>query len=131
MTMAELFRLKGATKKAPAVEAWFRARPGELGDLAHEWFTAIRECGPDVLELVHDGCPVACVGDAAFAYVNAFRSHVNVGFFQGAVLSDPAGLLEGTGRNMRHVKLRAGVSVNAEALEALIREAYRDIRERS
>ena len=128
--MTELFRLEGAARKAPAVEAWFRSRHGELGDIAHEWFTAMRECGTDVLELVHDGCPVACVKDAPFAYVNAFRSHVNVGFFRGAALPDPAGLLEGTGRNMRHVKLRPGGSIDAAAVEALIREAYRDIRER-
>jgi hypothetical protein len=39
---------------------------------------------------MHDGCPTACVGDAAFGYVAAFRDHVNVGFFFGALLQDPA-----------------------------------------
>ena len=56
-------------------------------------------------ELLHDGHPTACVADAAFAYVNAFTAHVNVGFFRGAELVDPARMLEGTGRYMRHVKL--------------------------
>ena len=68
----------------------------------------MRRRGADVHELMHDGCPTACVGDAAFGYVNAFREHVNVGFFTGAFLSDPDGLLEGTGKRMRHVKLRPG-----------------------
>lgn len=81
--------------------------PGELGRIAQHWFEVIRNCGDDVLELLHDGCPTACIDDAAFAYVNAFTAHVNVGFFRGAELSDPNGRLQGDGKFMRHVKLRA------------------------
>ena len=87
----------------------------------------MRGCGPDVRELLHDGHPTACVEDAAFGYVNGFRAHVNVGFFYGAALDDPAGLLEGTGKRMRHVKLRWGQQVNAAALSELVAAAYRDI----
>jgi hypothetical protein len=68
------------------------------------------------------------VDDAAFAYVGAFTSHVNVGFFQGASLKDPAGLLQGNGKRMRHVKLRGGEPVNETALHALILAAYGDMR---
>ena len=84
----------------------------------------MRQCGDDVRELLHDGHPTACVGDAAFGYVNAFTAHVNVGFFLGAHLADPAGLLEGSGKNMRHVKLRPGTEVDRVALGALIEAAY-------
>jgi len=90
----------------------------------------MRECGDDVLELMHDGCPVVCVEDAPFAYVNAFKAHVNVGFFVGAALDDPAGLLEGAGKRMRHVKVRPGANLNAAALSALIDAAYADIKRR-
>ena len=90
----------------------------------------MRECGDDVRELLHDGHPTACVGDAAFAYVNAFRAHVNVGFFRGAGIADPPGLLEGTGRFMRHVKLGPGRDVDAAALMQLIETAYADIKGR-
>jgi len=55
---------------------------------------------------------------------------VNVGFFRGAQLSDAKGLLEGTGKFMRHVKLRPGVTIDAVALEALVRIAYLDIKRR-
>lgn len=72
------------------------------------WFERMRDCGTDVRELLHDGCPVVCVGDAPFAYVNAFKAHASVGFFYGAMLADPAGLLEGEGKRMRHAKLRPG-----------------------
>jgi len=79
---------------------------------------------------VHDHCPTACVSSAAFAYVAAFTAHVNVGFFHGADLPDPAGLLTGSGKRMRHVKLHWGQPAPEPALGALIDAAYRDIRSR-
>ncbi len=79
-----------------------REHSDELGAIAQRWFEAMRESGDDVRELLHDGHPTACVGDAAFAYVNAFKAHVNVGFFRGAEIADPERLLEGTGKFMRH-----------------------------
>ena len=90
----------------------------------------MRGCGADVCELLHDGHPTACVGDVAFGYVDAFSVHVNVGFFYGVALDDPAGLLEGAGKRMRHVKLRWAQDVDAAALSELIAAAYRDIRSR-
>ena len=96
--------------------------------IAQPWFDQLRACGPDVRELVHDGHPTACAHDAAFAYVDAFSAHVNVGFYFGAALDDPAGILEGAGKRMRHVKVRWGQAVDAAALSALIAAAYRDIR---
>ena len=101
-----------------------------LGIIAHEWFEAMRKCGDEVRELLHDGCPVACLGDAPFGYVNVFTSHVNVGFFYGAALPDPARLLQGTGKFMRHVKLRPGTLTNVAALSKLIDTAYLDIKSR-
>jgi hypothetical protein len=107
-----------------------REHAGELGSIAQSWFAIMRDCGDDVRELLHDGHPTACVGDAAFGYVNAFRAHVNVGFFRGAELNDPSGLLEGTGKFMRHVKLRPEHDINAVALKNLIESAYTDMQVR-
>lgn len=126
----ELWRFPSARKRDPAVAAWFAEGPIELRSIAREWFEEMRRCGADVRELIHDGCPVACAEDAAFAYVNAFKNHVNVGFFYGALLEDPAGLLEGSGKRMRHVKLTPDREPNAEALRALIQRAYADVRAR-
>ncbi len=125
-----LMRFPSAVARDPSVDQWFGSRAPGLGAIARAWFLRMRGCGADVRELLHDGHPTACVGDAAFAYTNAFTAHVNVGFFQGASLADPRGLLEGDGRYMRHVKLRPGVPVDAAALEALITAAYLDIRAR-
>ncbi|MFL6467510.1 MAG: DUF1801 domain-containing protein [Pyrinomonadaceae bacterium] len=123
-----LFEFPDAVKRDPAVEAWFNARSGELGAIARAWFEVMRGCGDDVRELLHDTHPTACVGRAAFGYVNAFTAHINVGFFQGTELADPGGLLEGTGKFMRHVKLRPASSVDKVALRKLIHDAYADIK---
>jgi hypothetical protein len=117
-------------ERDPKIEAWMREHAGELGAIAREWFEAMRRCGDEVREVLHDGAPTACLGDAAFGYVNVFTSHVNVGFFHGAALADPARLLQGTGRFMRHVKLRPGTAVNEAALSRLVEAAYWDIKAR-
>lgn len=107
-----------------------REHPDELGAIAQHWFELIRDCGDDVRELLHDGHPTACVGEAAFVYVNAFKAHVNVGFFRGAEIADPAGLLQGTGKFMRYVKLRPGNDIDTAALAGLIKTAYTDMKRR-
>ncbi|MFQ5694497.1 MAG: DUF1801 domain-containing protein [Terriglobia bacterium] len=128
--MNGLFRFSRASQPDAAVEAWFSERSGQLGNIARQWFDVMRRCGVDVRELLHDGHPTACVTDTAFAYVNAFTAHVNVGFFRGAELEDPSGLLQGTGKYMRHVKLRPGDPVDEQALEQLIVTAYADMKSR-
>src|SRR4051794_40115082 len=128
--MTQLFLLPGAVRNDPDVAAWFAAGDDDLRAMARPWFETMRACGPDVCELLHDGHPTACVGDAAFAYVNAFSLHVNIGFFHGASLAAPARLLEGSGKRMRHEKLRWGQPAAAAALTELIAPAYRDIHAR-
>src|SRR5580693_3306759 len=126
----DFLRFNGAVERDPAIDAWMKEHTGELGSIAQEWFEMMRKCGDEVRELLHDDCPVACLGDAPFAYVNVFRAHVNVGFFHGAALPDPARLLEGTGKFMRHVKLRPETAANTAALSRLIELAYADIKAR-
>jgi hypothetical protein len=126
----EIFRLNGGVKRDSDIDAWLGGDPVELRGIARKWFLQLRQCGNDVREVMHDGCPTACVDDAAFGYVNSFKSHVNVGFFYGAFLDDPAGLLEGNGKHMRHVKLSPARPLNAAALTGLINAAYTDIKAR-
>jgi hypothetical protein len=128
--MKPILRFSGAVKRDPAIDVWLNAQAVGLGAIARRWFARMRECGNDVRELVHDGCPVACVEDAPFGYVNVFRTHANVGFFHGAELVDPLGLLEGTGKRMRHRKVRPETDLNSGALSALIDAAYTDIKAR-
>jgi hypothetical protein len=114
MMRTELLRFNGAVERDPAIDAWMKEHAGELGAIAHQWFEVMRKCGDD----------------APFGYVNVFTSHVNVGFFHGASLSDPARLLQGNGKSMRHVKLRPGTATNAAALSRLVDTAYSDIKAR-
>jgi len=128
--MSQLLRFPGSVGRDPSIEVWMREHSGDLRVIARRWFEVLRSCGDDVRELLHDGHPTACVGDAAFGYVNAFKDHVNVGFFRGAELRDAGGLLEGTGKFMRHVKLRPGQKIDDAALRELVRIAYADMKRR-
>src|SRR4051812_47854977 len=119
--MTAFLRFNGATRHQPQIDRWFETRNPELVAIAREWFARMRNCGPDVTELLHDGHPTACVADAAFAYVNVFTAHVNIGFFHGASLADPSHVMQGKGRLMRHVKARPGALPDVAPLQALIR----------
>ena len=126
----ELLRFDSTLERDPAIDARMKNHAGELGAIAQQWFQVMRSCGDEVRELFHDGCPVACLGDVPFAYVNVFTAHVNVGFFQGASLRDPAHLLQGSGKFMRHVKLKPGTAIDAASLRKLIESAYSAIKMR-
>jgi hypothetical protein len=128
--MSQLWRFRTAVERDPAVDVWMHEHSDALGAIAQRWFEVMRSCGDDVRELLHDGHPTACVGNAAFAYINAFKAHVNVGFFRGTEIADPTGLLEGTGKVMRHVKLSPEREVDAVALRKLIETAYTDMKRR-
>ena len=130
VAISRLMRFPTSVKRDPAIATWMNKHSGELGVIAKHWFDVIRQCGEDVRELLHDGHPTACISDAGFAYVNAFKDHVNVGFFRGAQLDDPARLLEGTGKYMRHVKLRPDSNIDEKALMKLIECAYADMKQR-
>ncbi len=126
--MTRLFTLANAVRRDAAIDAWMDEQPEALAAIARRWFDVMRNCGDDVREVIHDDQPTACVGDAAFGYVDAFTAHVNVGFFNGAELADPRGLLEGSGKFMRHVKLTPERDVDVAALTTLVQTAYAGIK---
>lgn len=128
--MRGLFRLAVTADASPQVERWLGGQTGEVGAIARTWLICLRRRGDDVRVVMHDGCPTACVDGAAFAYVGSFSGHATVGFFHGAALPDPAALLQGSGKFMRHVKIVPGRSLDRPAIEALITAAYDDLRER-
>ena len=127
--MDDLFRLPAAVRHDCAVDAWF-ADSDPLRALVEPWFAEMRNCGPDVTVVMHDHQPTACLGDAAFAYVAAYATHANIGFFYGAFLEDPARLLEGKGKRMRHLQMRWEQLRDSDAIRALIAASYRDIQRR-
>ncbi len=128
--MEPLLKFNGKDLEDMTMSEWLESKPEVLRPIATQWFKAIKTCGPDVQDIFHDGHPIGCVEDTPFAYVNAFKHHVNLGFFQGADLPDETGLLEGTGKRMRHIKLRPGETQDEAAILQLIEVAYADIKER-
>ena len=60
-----ILRFPSAVKKDRTVDAWRRGQADALRPYAEKWFAQMRQCGGDVRELLHDGCPVACVTDAS------------------------------------------------------------------
>jgi len=128
--LKELFIFTKADHHLPEIDEWLSGEPHELYSIARQWFAECRRCGDDVNEIIHDRCPTACINGAAFAYVDVFKSHVNIGFFTGAFLSDPHKLLEGSGKRMRHIKLGPGVEIDSQAITELIINAYLDVKAR-
>jgi hypothetical protein len=128
--MEEFLRYTGSVRHDPAIETWLDQQPAELGAIARRWFARIRKCGDDVRELMHDGLATACIEDVPFAYVGVFKAHANVGFFLGSQLRDPKRLLQGTGKRMRHVKVKPDEELDSAALSALIDAAYVDVKSR-
>ncbi|MBM4427570.1 MAG: DUF1801 domain-containing protein [Chloroflexi bacterium] len=61
-----------------------------------------------------------------YVYIMPLKDSVNLGFFHGANLNDPKGLLEGTGAKMRHVKIRLLTDIKNAEITALIRAAIRE-----
>lgn len=61
-----------------------------------------------------------------FGYIGAHSNHINLGFNYGSELADPEGLLEGTGKKFRHVKIQKPDDVTRPALRELIRAAVEE-----
>jgi hypothetical protein len=61
-----------------------------------------------------------------FCYIGAHGEHVNLGFYRGAELPDPEGLMEGTGKKLRHVKVRELAGVEQPSLRRLIESSLQE-----
>ena len=61
-----------------------------------------------------------------YAYIGVQKSHLNLGFYHGTLLSDPTGLLEGSGKKLRHVKIHSLKAARTRALKELLRQAVSD-----
>jgi len=124
--LPKLLYFSGAVVRDTEIDRWLERHPVDLAQIGQTWFTVFRQSGKNVRQFMHDGLATACVKDAPFGYVGIFKSHVNVGFFQGSTLHDPARLLEGSGKLMRQVKLKPNKPIDEVALRALIERAYND-----
>lgn len=89
----------------------------------------IIDVDPNTVEVVRLGDRAATYGlgpkkmSEGYAYVMPHKNWVNLGFYQGAVLADPAGILEGSGKKLRHVKVRSVEDAGRPEVRALVEEA--------
>jgi hypothetical protein len=103
----------------------------EVGEIAQELRKFIGEVFPDVIETVWEKQGIAGYGigpkkmSEQFCYIAPLKNYVNFGFYYGASLDDPYGLLEGTGKNLRHVKIRQKSDVANPSLRKLLEQASR------
>jgi hypothetical protein len=100
-----------------------------VADLALALREMVLEEAPDAVEKMYDNHPSAVwygVGPKMkdmFCYIAAVRTHVNLGFCRGALLSDPNRVLEGEGKVMRHVKFRSERDLERPFVRRYIRAA--------
>ena len=92
------------------------------GEIVAEVRAIIRAAAPEAREAFKWSQPVY-ESNGPFAYIKAFPRAVNIGFWRGVDLEDPAGLLEGDGARMRHLKLTAGGPVHSAQLAEWVRQA--------
>ena len=109
-----------AAKKT--VDSYIAALPPPQKAMASTLRQIIRKAAPALVETIKWGTP--CYGGAGnVCSIMAFASHVNLAFFRGAELNDQDGLLEGTGKGMRHITIRSSKDVRRAAITALVKQA--------
>ena len=108
--------------KITQVDGYIDGLSGEIKELSNKIRSTIFEVVPDAVEEFKWGLP--CYAKSkSFCYFKAAKQHVNLGFDKGAEMDDPHEMLEGTGKLMRHVKLKPGQAFPAERIRALIKQA--------
>lgn len=101
----------------------------DLRQIAEALRTTVFTLHPDATEVVRLGDRASCLGygpkkmSEAHCYIMPHKKWINLGFFYGALLDDPDELLEGTGKKLRHVKVRSLEAANNPAVKALIQAA--------
>lgn len=105
------------------VADWLASVPEAERDLAEAVLGFVRAALDDARETVKWNQPCFVVAGQNCLYVSAQSGYVNLGFYEGAALEDPTGLLEGTGKAMRHVKIHDAAAIEAPELAALVEAA--------
>ena len=109
-------------ERADVVDKFIEQMPTEQQEIARILRKLICTTAKSLSETTKWGYP-CYVGKAKVCSIIPYPDHVNLAFFQGAKLDDPHGLLEGTGKGMRHVKFRSTKDIRKKALTDLIRLA--------
>lgn len=104
----------------------------EIQELALSAHQTVKKIAPTALEKVYFGWSVVNFSvdgkmKRTFLSIGPTKSYVNLYFHQGADLDDPSGLLTGTGKKMRHVRLTDVKDLSQAKLKALIKTAWKHV----
>jgi hypothetical protein len=108
---------------AKTIDGYIETFEDWRGDAIRRIRELVDEAAPDAESAIKWAQPVWLSGGGPFAYVKAFPRSVNIGFWRGAQLDDPDGLLQGEGDRMKHVPIRSVDDVPAEAIGRFVRQA--------
>lgn len=105
------------------VDDWFDALPASQRPILDRLRAIIFATNSDAIEEFKWSRPCYSNGTGLFCYLHASKGHATIGFQKGSSLNDPNNLLEGEGKDMRHVKLRSLSDIDEAALKALLKHA--------
>lgn len=106
----------------PEVDKWLSELTDQQREIALDLREIVRSHVPKIQEEIKWN-QLCFYGRSLVCYIQKATRHVSLGFGRGAKLTDPAGLLKGSGAQMRHVKVPFGGEANREALIELVKEA--------
>jgi hypothetical protein len=109
-------------KTADVVDEFIQQMSGEQQEIANALRRMIRKAAKSLQESIKWGYP-CYVGLGNICSIIPYPDHVNLSFFRGAELDDPDELLEGTGKGMRHVKIKTAKDIRKRAVADLIQSA--------
>ena len=110
-------------KRSNEFEAFFASTPDPLKPIVAELRRVVRKFAPDLVEAMKYGMPSYTKDDKTVVYIMPASDHINLGFYDGVEFRDPKKLLEGTGKRLRHVKVRGMQGAKDPGLRALVQEA--------
>jgi hypothetical protein len=113
----------GKMRSYPSFDAYLDAQAPRQQAIIRKVRAVVKRSAPRLVESVKWGNGCWVDGNSPIAYVHCAPDHVQFGFFDGSALADPRGLLQGSGRFVRHVKLRHAADVAPRVLAAFLRQA--------
>jgi hypothetical protein len=122
-------------KTAATWEDVFGKADKPVADIAAALRTLIFRIRPETVECAYPGYNGVSYGfvdkknSQGYLYLMTCQTRLNLGFYQGIALPDPAGLLEGDGKALRHVKVNGLAMAANPALDSLIRAAVAERRQ--
>jgi len=111
------------------VQAWLEKLPAGKKPIIETLSNLIASVAPEAHEMIYHDALGYGPTDSGFyriLYITVFKEHVNLGFFFGGYVPDPEGLLIGSGKRLRHIKIRSVQDCENPAIRSLLAEAWVD-----